>query len=105
MDNIIAYIPSQFADDIVDLAVNLAGGATVTPGSTGYWRDNDGNLVTEPVTLIQVFVDPDRTVRLLSRIRDYLRDGGEQAFAYTMNGVPVIIDLILPKGYHFASAE
>lgn len=83
----VLYCPDHLVDGVIDGIVDIAGGATVTPGSRGYWRDSAGRLIVEPVSIIVFF---DETEISLEYAVDALFDAGEQAVAYEVDDVPTI---------------
>ncbi len=62
------------------------GGATVTEGR-GYYVNFDGNLVTEPVTIIETITDSDPS-SILDNIADYVKETlRQECVLYTVEPV------------------
>ena len=84
----VLYVPAQHADSAASLAINLAGGVTLSHGHTGYWRAPDGDVVEEAITLATIFEDGSDARDAVAKL---LFDRGEQAVAYETNGVPHLV--------------
>lgn len=83
------YVPAALATRARDIALDHAGGVTLSPGHQGYWKDENGNLVLDEIVLVTVF-ESTRSTAALDRIIALLIDNGEQAVAYEVAGVPHI---------------
>ena len=89
MNKHVVYVPAQHADSAASLAINLAGGVTLSPGHKGYWRGADGKVWADDITLATIF---EAGVDTRDAITKFLFDCDEQAVAYETNGVPHLID-------------
>ena len=81
------YVPAHLADRARDIALDHAGGVTLSPGHRGYWRDDQGVLVADDITLVTVF---ERGSTVLDRLIALLIDSGESMVAYETAGVPFL---------------
>jgi len=91
MQKHVIYVPEQFAYCARDWAVELAGGATLSPGHQGYWRDDTGDVVLDRITLVTVF---ETGTEARDRIAQMLFNNGEQSVAYETNGTPHLVNQI-----------
>lgn len=85
--------PVTVADALVTVAVRLAGGATVTPGGLGAWRDPEGRVVNEPVTVVTVYAEADAVADLVAALTAEAARLGERAVAYALTPAAAVVAL------------
>ena len=87
-----AYIPKvgepqgrQAHDRLSKLLISLAGGFTIYPGCSGFWRDNNGNIVNDRVTVYEAFgedIDKEELTKELLILREVLN---QDCIAYAID--------------------
>lgn len=83
----VVYVPAKLATDARQIAIEHAGGVTLSPGHEGCWVDDSGKLHVDDITLVTVFERAPLNAAL-DRIIALLLDSGEQSVAFEVNGVP-----------------
>jgi hypothetical protein len=60
------------------LLTEIGGGATAFPPVDGTWRKPDGSVLWEQTRIIYTYVDPDRLVANMTRLRAFLHQFGRE---------------------------
>ena len=62
-----------------EILSSIGGGSTSMPPADGTWLNREtGKLVRENTTLIYTFIDPDRLVENMGRLRKFLHNYGRE---------------------------
>ena len=75
-------VPVPFVSVVVDIAVGMAGGATVGSVSDGYWVSPERELVSEPVRPVSVYIENTAVEYLVRAVVHALGLQGERSVAY-----------------------
>lgn len=87
-DRVTIYVPSrdmdgqdvnnvEWIDGAMGLLAEIGGGATQMPPCKGVWRRDDGVLIREDTTQIYSFVDGDKFVDAIGKVRAFLHAMGK----------------------------
>jgi hypothetical protein len=79
------YVPSEFALQYLELFARKFGGATEYP-STGAWIDQSGNLVVEPISVIESINDKVARNWLELIARKLCREAHQECVAIQIDG-------------------
>lgn len=80
-------IPERLGGICGEAAAVVAGGATLLSG-IGWWVDGEGKVVRESINWLIVGVSEEKVAELISAVKSILKNGGESAIFYILEGKP-----------------
>lgn len=68
----------RWVEEAAKILADIGGGCTILPPVEGVWKSPEGKLIWEKPILMYSYVDPDKLVSQLARLRSFLHKLGRE---------------------------
>ncbi len=68
----------KWTEEAQSLLTDVGGGATAFPPVDGTWRKPDGDILWEQTRIIYTYVDPDKLLANIAKLRQFLHGFGRE---------------------------
>jgi len=86
------YIPEKLVNPTLQTVIPISGGATAYPAN-GYWVNAKGELIAEPVSVIEIGGSLEDLNEIVVKVQEILKAGDEESFAFSFNGDFQLVEL------------